>query len=246
MNTLIYDGTFEGYLTCFALSENFSDREITFLKSKSSQIPLFSEPHIVKSNREKALIIWNLLEHKSPKIAKTIYFAFLSDEIGIESILTKFILYFISPDISNPELVSDYRKYLETLQIKVAQEKARMEQNIQFIQLQSGVFYAEIHPVFNSTPLITKELKHRFKGATWVIHDTKRNYGIQCVKNKLEYIQGLNRQLSDVILDRDLTKELNMHPPLNTHTSNTFLKQTEPALMPLSRRKPNLRMQKAG
>lgn len=246
MTTLIYDGSFEGYLSALALINKFAFEEVKFLKAETQQIQLFSKPYFVKTERAKAEKIWTEIEKKGPELTKTIYFAFLSDEIGIESILSGYIQSLLKPEPSNQEQIQSCRKYLETLQNKVNLEKYRILKDIQFKRTNSGVLYAEIRPVFNTIPLITKELKQRFKDKSWVIHDTKRHFGIQYIGYKLEYVQGQSLQEFKSATERELSIDIGVTKNESYISPRLGLKTNQRTLRNLKNRRLQLSMQKAG
>ena len=246
MKTIYYDGSFEGFLTCLAINSSFNGTEITFLKSNSPQIPIFSEPYFIKNNREKALEIWSKLECKSHKMAKTIYFAFLSDEIGIERILSNFINLILSQKDAKQDNINGYRRYLEALENKVAQEKLRLEKEVRFQRLASGALYTEIRPIYNSTPLITKDLKQRFKDETWILHDTKRHFGIRCYNNRLEYIHEAELDYLDSFKNQESSNSLKPTAIQTKMNSKSASVTSSNASRTIRRINPELRMQTAG
>ena len=113
MKTLVYDGTFEGFLTAFEMSRYMYSSDIHFSKASDNQIPLFQETHKVITNRQSALKLWTTLQQGYPKSAKLIYFAFLSEEREIENTLSRYLLVLLHPNEKNscltPVFISIFR-----------------------------------------------------------------------------------------------------------------------------------------
>ena len=84
---LVYDGSFNGYLT--AIFTAFEQKLVIadIQKDSQSQSGLFSDVETVYTDVDKAKRVWNGIEKKSNTTIKNIYFAFLSENPGIELLL---------------------------------------------------------------------------------------------------------------------------------------------------------------
>jgi hypothetical protein len=95
-------------------------------------------------------------------------------------------------------------------------------------------------------PLITKELKQRFKDKSWVIHDTKRHFGIQYIGYKLEYVQGQSLQEFKSATERELYIDIGVTKNVSYISPGLGLKTNQRTLRNLKNRRLQLSMQKAG
>ncbi|MEL6917199.1 MAG: DNA metabolism protein, partial [Bacteroidota bacterium] len=88
---LIYDGSFNGFLTCIfkAFDEKLAVSDIQ--KDSKSQEGLFSETEVIFTQTENAKRVWNGIQRKSNLAIKNIYFAFLSEAKGIELLLYGYV-----------------------------------------------------------------------------------------------------------------------------------------------------------
>ncbi|MFM1879013.1 MAG: hypothetical protein RLZZ241_1879 [Bacteroidota bacterium] len=193
MDTLIYDGTFEGFLTAYSYNSLNTVQQF-YLKSSTEQINLFVTSNRIVTKRSIAYNIWQKIEQRSSSMAKLIYFAFMSEENEIEQKLEQVITSLLGDSVNWASDQVANKRLLEILYLKVNAEKNRLQRFTKFQPLTNGKLYAEFHPTYNTLPLITRNLKSEMPGANWIIWDTKRNYGIQCHNQTLTYI-GANNQI---------------------------------------------------
>ncbi len=176
---LIYDGSFNGYLTTIfkAFDEKIDIADIQ--KNNQSQSGLFSDVETVFTQMDKAKRVWNGISKKSTLSMKNIYFAFLSESKGVELLLFNYISKLFSNNTSS------FHGYTEDTNIKVEQlarmvskEKQKIEAKLRFQLTKDHVYFAPIEPDFNILPLISKHFRSRFSDKQWIIYDTKRKYGL--------------------------------------------------------------------
>lgn len=179
MTTVLYDGSFEGFLTAiFEIYEyKFPDPS---LSAKNPSISLFGKQHIVHTSPEKAeRVLKKLRSVLSAPVCKKIYEAHLSEVEGIANVLLRFIQYGLKAgraacdDFSHEAVVTIH----QTLK-KVHRERHRMEAFIRFQQSSDGLFFATVEPDFNVLPLISSHFARRYGDQRWLISDKKRYYGI--------------------------------------------------------------------
>lgn len=180
MQTLLYDGTFEGWLCAvFNVYEyKFTDVEICTEESFNGNI--FKNPQIICTNKKHSDRVWAGLKKKLTGIGlRNIYKTFLSEIEGIENVLLQYVQYVfnntcsVENDFSHPAVV-----VVEKTVKKVGREKHRMEAFIRFQKTKDDLYYAVIDPDFNVVPLIQSHFVKRYADQRWIIYDTKRKYGI--------------------------------------------------------------------
>jgi probable DNA metabolism protein len=181
MIRLIYDGSFEGFLTCvFELYERKSEAG-RIVRSNLYQPLLEEEVITITADATKANRVWSGLNKKT-STDKLIQFykAFLSERVDMEDNLLGFIRYVFNSSVC---VEKDYSNkstlYISQIAKQVHREKHRMEAFIRFQLTTDNIYYAAIEPDFNALPLIVKHFKDRYADQHWIIYDRKRNYGIQ-------------------------------------------------------------------
>ncbi|SHN01296.1 TIGR03915 family putative DNA repair protein [Polaribacter sp. KT 15] len=178
--TLIYDGSFDGFLCCVFYVFEYKLKNAKIQNEFVLQNALFSENEKISTNKDKADRVWKGLKTKASTISTTkIYYAFLSEQPGVENILLDYISYIFK---SNNKVDTDftYDSVLKTSKIakNVSREKHRMEAFVRFKLTKDAIYFANIAPDFNVLPLISKHFKSRYADQKWVIYDIKRNYGL--------------------------------------------------------------------
>ncbi|MBU3025798.1 TIGR03915 family putative DNA repair protein [Zobellia galactanivorans] len=187
--TLIYDGSFNGFLTAIFVA--FEEKAVVSDIQKHSvcQNGLFSETETIFTQMDKAKRVWNGIHKKSHSAIKDIYFAFLSEHKGIEMLLYRFIRKMFA---SNTSIASDYSDGLvlkiSQLARSVGREKHRMEAFVRFQLTKDEIYFANIEPDFNVLPLISKHFRSRYADQQWLIYDVKRKYGIFYDLNQVEIV----------------------------------------------------------
>ncbi len=177
--TLIYDGSFNGFLTSvfIAFEERLNVADIQ--KNGQAQNGLFSETETIFTNVEKAKRVWNGVRRKSYNAISNIYFAFLSETEGIEMMLFEYIKKLMSVKSGKQADFSDeIVLYISQLARKVGREKHRIEAFVRFQLTKDDIYFANIEPDYDVLPLISKHFRNRYADQQWLIYDVKRRYGI--------------------------------------------------------------------
>lgn len=186
---LIYDGSFNGFLT--SVFKAFEEKGVVAdIQSNSvCQSGLFSQTETVFTQMELAKRVWNGIQRKSNLAIKNIYFAFLSEQKGIELLLYRYIRKLFDKDRS---IAADYGDdtvmRISQLAKSVGREKHRMEAFVRFQLTQDGIYFANIEPDFDVLPLISKHFRSRYADQQWIIYDVKRKYGLYYTMESVEII----------------------------------------------------------
>ncbi len=194
--TLIYDGSFNGFLTAVfvAFDENINVSDIQ--KNSEVQNGLFSETETVFTNVEKAKRVWNGIRSKSHNAITNVYFAFLSETEGVELMLYSYIQKLMANKSAKQLDYSDgIVLHINQLARKVGREKHRMEAFVRFQLTKDDVYFANIEPDFDVLPLISKHFRNRYADQQWLIYDVKRNYGIFY---NLDHVELVSLNLTDI------------------------------------------------
>ncbi len=176
---LIYDGSFNGFLTSIYRAFEEGERIINMQPYSVGQNGLFSETETIVTEIDKAKRVWNAIQAKSNVAIKNIYFSFLSGSKGIEILLYKYICKMFFPTLtSDMGLTDDMVHRINNLAKSVAREKQRLETFIHLEMSPDGIYYAYVNPEFDVLPLISKHFRSRYSDQPWIIYDTKRKYGL--------------------------------------------------------------------
>ena len=193
--TLIYDGSFNGFLTAVFIGFNEKTNLINIKKNTSKSNELFTNTQVIFTDMDKAKLVWNTIQNKNNAAIKTIYFAFLSQKKAIENLLFIYIKNIFNAYSASQIGFSITKQIkLEDLSKSVAAEKKYLEKTILFKQSKDGVYYANIAPSNDILPLISKYFRIKFKNQTWLIYDAKRNYGLYYNRYNIEFITLDNKQ----------------------------------------------------
>ncbi|HEY1193227.1 TIGR03915 family putative DNA repair protein [Flavobacterium sp.] len=180
MILVIYDGTFEGWLTAVFEIYEYKFKDVVFAKDEFSNALLFSKNHIVETDETKAnRVLKGLKQRLSQNGITNIYNAFFSELPQIEESLFRFATYVFSSsinvegDLSNNDVLN-----IQKAAHLTGKESHRMKAFVRFKLTKDNLYYAIVEPDCNVLPLIQKHFKNRYADQRWLIYDTKRKYGI--------------------------------------------------------------------
>lgn len=186
---LIYDGSFNGFLTAIFKSFDEQIQVADIQKNSVGQRGLFSDTETVFTQMEQAKRVWNGIQKKSNSAIKNVYFAFLSESKGIEMVLYRYICKLFSPtDMMQLNFSDDTVLKISQMAKSVGREKHRMEAFVRFQLTKDDVYFSNIEPDFDVLPLISKHFRSRYPDQQWLIYDVKRKYGIFYDLNSVEIV----------------------------------------------------------
>lgn len=188
MRTVVYDGSFEGFLCAVFDVYEYKLTDVELVPSHKHQPSMFAEPHFVNHDLKHSDRVWKGLGKKlSLEAQKQVYRTFLSELDSIENTLLQYIQYVfasdgvVEADYSNKAVLTVFQTAK-----KVWREKHRMEAFVRFQKTADELYYAIIDPDYNVLPLIAKHFIERYADQRWMIYDVKRKYG--------SYYDGKNMQ----------------------------------------------------
>lgn len=190
MTSIIYDGTFDGFLTAVFEAYEYKLKDAIITTKQRYQPTVFASKHEVITNEAKAERVWKGLKQKiSAKATSEIYHCFLAD-VSVENTLFSYIQYAFS---SSKTIEWDYTN-MHVVQVrewahKVHRERHRMEAFIRFQLTKDQLYYAVIQPDFNVLPLLETHFKRRYADQKWMIYDVLRRYGIYYDLNEVAVIE---------------------------------------------------------
>ncbi|HTL08179.1 MAG TPA: TIGR03915 family putative DNA repair protein [Chitinophagaceae bacterium] len=180
MDTLLYDGSFDGLLTAIFEVYEYKFADAAISKQGAAGGSLFGKVHVVQTDITKATRVHKkIAQHCTQVTATKFYKTFLSELPGIENQLLSYVQYVLSQrnggenNFSHPAVLTVHQ-----VSRKVDREKHRMEAFVRFQLTGDDLYYSIIQPDYNVLPLIGKHFKERYADQRWLIYDARRSYGI--------------------------------------------------------------------
>ncbi len=179
INEYLYDGTFEGLLTCIFYSYP-SKLEVKITKTKNYLPNLISSPIEIQTEMDKFHRVYSSIRDKlSYNTLKTIYYLYLSDVNDIETLIFKYIklCYSYGNNINlakNNEIIS----LVDIYSRRVSLEGHRFTGFVRFKKIQTDLYYSCIEPDHNILPIISSHFIERFSDQNFIIHDIKREVAL--------------------------------------------------------------------
>jgi probable DNA metabolism protein len=180
MTQVIYDGTYEGWVTAVFEIYEYKLTDIIFAKNEASATLLFSTNHFVITDEVKVKrVLSGLKKSLSKNGFHDLYNAFLSEVNLIEETLFRYVQYVLSTsknveDDFGHNAVLEFRKAVRL----TGKEAHRMEAFVRFKLTKDQLYYAIVEPDCDVLPVIENHFKNRYADQRWLIYDAKRKYGV--------------------------------------------------------------------
>ena len=180
MITYIYDGSFEGLLTCiydaFYEVEKPDDivSEINYIEN------FLVEKVYIKTDMIKSEKVYEAIENKiSHESLKRVFYAYLSELPQSEIMILKYLRlgFQIGPDV-NMNLANEHVLNMDNLYKKVGKERHRLVGLLRFKKVKNNILYAQVEPDHNVIALVAPHFQARLSNEIFIIHDTKREIAI--------------------------------------------------------------------
>jgi probable DNA metabolism protein len=177
MINYIYDGSFEGLLTCVYEAYYRRENPQGILPKEAPQLNMLDENIYIESNNEKYIrVSSSIIEKISPEALDYIYYAYLSEIEGSGKMILEYIRQGFKVGNSINNILTDDRVLtIHKLSRRVGGEQHRMLGLLRFKYLGEDIYYAQIEPDYNILSLIAPHFSRRMKDQKWIIHDVKRN-----------------------------------------------------------------------
>lgn len=199
MAILVYDGSFEGFLTlvfeCYAQKL----QPIDICKESMFNKGLFTNSIYIETNEQKSDRVWKaILQKLHPRNKELPVLAFLSEQEGIEMRLYRFFRRTfdsrqrIDTDFGDPDVLS-----LKKTERQVMRECMRVLQFVRFQQTADDVYFAAIEPLYDVLPYSIAHFKSRFADQLWLIYDLKRDYGFFYDRQTVQEVVLQNKAFSE-------------------------------------------------
>ena len=200
MLTLVYENTFEGFLTAIYYAF-YSKEDIYSIVTKDEvSFNLLATIKEIQSEEDKYKKVKTSIVSKiDPLSLSKIYKVFLSNEKDKGLLCYNYLkkAFKLGTKIHEHIYLDEVRK-IDLICRRVSLESHRFTGFIRFKSIQDKFLYAVAEPDNNILELISPHFQRRFPNEYWIIHDKKRN--IASVYNKISWeIIEMNSSLIDII-----------------------------------------------
>lgn len=187
---LIYDGSFEGFLSLIYNVYYEKLKPIKIYKYLPNEI-LFEEIKHIETKDDNSQKVFDSMKKIFPKnIVQKILNIFMCDTKDFEMQLLEFIIL----GFKNPSELFNINNscvfYINNLEKELFKNVHRMYAYTRFEELEDGSLYAKIESNFNVVYFLAKHFIKRFNNQNFIIHDIKRK--IAFIKN------GTNVQIENI------------------------------------------------
>ena len=185
MRDYLYDGTFEGLLTCI-YHHYYTDKAAGIYPRGEYQPSLLHGSMEVETEEEKADRVYNAIGNKiSGYSLRLIYRAYLSGTAGKENAILNYVLlgFRVGPSIGSLHAQPEVQA-LEDIVRKVGNERERMLQFVRFEVMEAAgaggpqILYAKVEPEHDVIAIIAHHFSERFSHDPLIIHDVGRSKAV--------------------------------------------------------------------
>lgn len=207
----LYDGTFEGLLTCIYYNYKFKEASGIYEKN-SYQQSLVQESEYIETNTQYADIVYNAIKEKiSQEALVIIYYSYLSYIFNKENYILNFVKFaFKKGKIAIDMYTNDNVLPIREMYTKVSRESHSFLGLLRFSDI-GGILYARYNPDNNVTPIIVEHFADRYKYEKFIIHDEKRKIAAIYANNLWEIIDASNINISELSKDEIKLQQLWKH-----------------------------------
>ncbi|WP_066359010.1 TIGR03915 family putative DNA repair protein [Aliarcobacter cryaerophilus] len=180
---LLYDGTFEGFLSLVY--------EVYYKKLKPKKIYktlpneiLFEEILEINSSKESGIKVLNAIKTKFPKeILEKILNIFMCDSKEFEMALLEYIVIGFKDSKQLYNINNSCVFYLNNLEKELFRVTHKLTGFIRFEELEDKTLYAKIESKFNVVYFLGRHFLKRFNNQNFIIHDLNRKLAFVKMKN---------------------------------------------------------------
>ncbi|NLD19615.1 MAG: DNA metabolism protein [Clostridiales bacterium] len=193
MKDYLYDGTFEGLLTCI-YHNYYTEKASGIFDVKSYQPSMLNGFDEIATEEDKAMRVYDAIDKKiSPYALRRIYRVFLSNDEGKETKILKYVVLGFKVGRSISSLHGNTVVFdVQAIDKKIWAERERMLQFVRFSGMKGGMLYAPIEPDNDVLELIAEHFCDRLKNEPFIIHDVKRDKAIFAYHRQW-YVASFNR-----------------------------------------------------
>ncbi len=179
---VVYDGSFEGFLTLVYEVYYQKLKPETILKEIPNSL-ILDEIRVIESSTEKSLKVLEALKKKFiKKHFETIFHIFMCDSVEFELPLLQFIILGFKSQKELDNINHRFILNIQNLQRELFRHSHKMTGFIRFIELDDGTLYGKIDTKFNVVYHLGRHFLERFNNQNYIIHDLNRKLAF--IKNE--------------------------------------------------------------
>lgn len=172
----LYDGTFEGLLTC--IHHHYYTAKASGIFVMDEYQPNFLNGSMeVKTDETKANVVYEAIERKiSSYDLKRIYKAYLSNDPEKEMKILRYVVLGFRKGSAISMMHGNSVVFdIQAIEKKISVETERMLQFVRFSVMKNDVLYAKIEPDNDVVALVADHFCDRYRNDPFIIHDVKRD-----------------------------------------------------------------------
>ncbi len=180
---LVYDGTFEGFLSLVYEVYYKKLKPIKIYKTLPNEM-IFEEILEIETSSDKATKVLNAIKIKFPKeLIEKILNIFMCDSKEFEIALLEYIIIGFKETKQLFNINNSCVFYLNSLEKELFRNVHKMTGFIRFEELEDATLYAKIESKFNVVYFLGKHFLKRFNNQNFIIHDLNRKLAFVKIEN---------------------------------------------------------------
>ena len=180
---LLYDGTFEGFLSLVYEVYYKKLKPTKIYKTLPNEI-LFEEILEINSSKESGIKVLNAIKTKFPKeILEKILNIFMCDSKEFEMALLEYIVIGFKDSKQLYNINNSCVFYLNNLEKELFRVTHKLTGFIRFEELEDKTLYAKIESKFNVVYFLGRHFLKRFNNQNFIIHDLNRKLAFVKMQN---------------------------------------------------------------
>ena len=180
---LVYDGTFEGFLSLVYEVYYKKLKPIKIYKTLPNEI-IFEEILEIETSQDNVLKVLNAIKTKFPKeILEKILNIFMCDSKEFEMALLEYIIIGFKETKQLFNINNSCVFYLNSLEKELFRNVHKMTGFIRFEELEDATLYAKVESKFNIVYFLGKHFLKRFNNQNFIIHDLNRKLAFVKIEN---------------------------------------------------------------
>lgn len=188
----LYDGTFEGLMTCVYYHYKIENSSGIYVKAKYQQSIIYNF-EIVETDVLKAEIVQDAINEKISREAYiNVFYCYLSNVENKENIILDFLIFAFRYGKKTMNFFTNEKVLpINEAYIKVSREEHKFLGILRFSDI-GGILYAKFSPDNDLILLLTDHFADRYKYEKFIIHDEKRKKAAVYANGTWEIKENLN------------------------------------------------------
>ncbi|MCT7569186.1 TIGR03915 family putative DNA repair protein [Aliarcobacter butzleri] len=180
---LVYDGTFEGFLSLVYEVYYKKLKPIKIYKTLPNEM-IFEEILELKTSKENTIKVLNAIKTKFPKeLIQRILNIFMCDSKEFELYLLEYIIIGFKEVKQLYNINNSCVFYLNNLEKELFRNVHKLTGFIRFEELEDGTLYAKVESKFDVVYFLGKHFLKRFNNQNFIIHDLNRKLAFVKMQN---------------------------------------------------------------